>query len=136
MRLTRSTLDRGTPSPSKDARLLHLYADILGPILGRETKDHTALGTLLRVEHGWLSLRQAGAYLGTSEWSVRKLVRQGRLRALQPNYPTHSIYIAVEDCRKLLAESPYEVVALPGCDNSPLAQSEPKKKSKPKSGKR
>jgi hypothetical protein len=40
---------------------------------------------LRELQDAWLSVREAKAYSGLSEWTLRKMAREGKVKKFQPN---------------------------------------------------
>lgn len=102
----------------------------------RDAKNLASVLSVLRTMDGWITLRQAMAYLCVSHVSLGKLIKAGRIRAFKPDYGTHTVLVSLEDTRTVLADAATRAGMFSGCDNPPLAQDKVGKKSKPKSGKR
>ena len=119
-----------------------LEAHNLAPVNGIErTRVNSAKNLAVdavskRIDDGWITLRQAMAYLCVSHVSLGRLIKAGRIRAFKPDYGTHTVLVSLEDTRAVLTDAATRAGMFPSCDNLPLAQSKPAKKSKPKSGKR
>jgi hypothetical protein len=125
-----------TPVRTAKDRLLEHYVMDGKLEHSRDAKNLASVLSAARVLDGWITLRQAMAYLCVSHVSLGKLIKDGRIRAFKPDYGTHTVLVSLKDTRAVLADAAERAGLFSGCDNPPLAQDKPKKKSKPKSGKR
>ena len=83
------------------SRLLQLYSDTLGFANGTVAKENTLVGSLMRLEHGWLTLPQAMGFLCASDITIRKLARAGRIRTIKPDFG-QTVFYSLADCQSLL----------------------------------
>lgn len=117
-------------------RLLRLYAELIGGMPGKDGRGFPLLGALKRIDDGWLTLPQAESYLLVSSFTVRRLVRAGRIRTWRAGYPSHATFVRLADCQALLEDMRIEDRRLGGCVNQYLPQTGNVEKSKPKSRQR
>ncbi len=108
-------------------RLLEHYLVTEGP--SKAGKSNSAKNLALqsvaeRIADGWITLRQAMAYLCVSHVSLGRLIKAGRIRAFKPDYGTHTVLVSLDDTRKVLADSARAAGMFDDCDNPALAQGE------------
>lgn len=104
--------------------------------MDNDAKNLAVDSVRMRMEDGWVTLRQAMAYLCVSHVSLGKLIKAGRIRAFKPDYGTHTVMVSLEDVRAVLADSARRAGMFSGCGNDVVPQAAKEKKSTRKSGKR
>jgi len=104
--------------------------------MDNDAKNLAVDSVMMRMEDGWLTLRQAMAYLCVSHVSLGKLIKTGRIRAFKPDYGTHTVMVSLEDVRAILADSARRAGMTLGCGSDVVPQATKEKKSTRKSGKR
>ena len=125
-----------SPVKSTIHRLLERYVMATGLEHSRDAKNLASTLSVLRAMDGWITLRQAMAYLCTSHVPLGKLIKAGHIRAFKPDYGTHAVLVSLDDVRTVLADSARRAGVLDGCVNQSLPQPDNEEKSKPKSKRR
>ena len=125
-----------SPVLSPRDRVLASYGLDRATTMDNDAKNLAGESVRMRMEDGWLTLRQAMAYLCVSHVSLGRLIKTGRIRAFKPDYGTHTVMVSLEDVRAVLADSARRAGMLPGCVNDVVPQAPNGKKSIRKSGKR
>lgn len=125
-------------SPVRTAkdRLLEHYVHGESLEHSRDAKNLASVLSAARVVDGWITLRQAMAYLCVSHVSLGKLIKAGRIRAFKPDYGTHTVLVSLEDTRAVLADAATRAGMFDGCVNQSLPQTGKVEKSKQKSRQR
>ena len=90
--------------------------------MDNDAKNLAGESVRMRMEDGWLTLRQAMAYLCVSHVSLGRLIKTGRIRAFKPDYGTHTVMVSLEDVRAVLADSARRAGMIPGCVNDVVPQ--------------
>lgn len=117
-------------------RVLAYYGIDRATTMDNDAKNLAVDSVRMRMEDGWITLRQAMAYLCTSHVPLGRLIKAGRIRAFKPDYGTHTVMVSLEDVRAILADSARRAGMTLGCGNDVVPQAAKEKKSTRKSGKR
>ena len=111
-----------SPVKSTVHRLLERYVMDTKLEHSRDAKNLASTLSVLRAMDGWVTLRQAMAYLCTSHVPLGRLIKAGRIRAFKPDYGTHTVMVSLEDVRAILADSARRAGMIPGCVNDVVPQ--------------